>query len=127
MEERIWHMAYDEGVPASIDYEPIPLSGLLERSARNHGERSALAFLNYSATYAALHDEVRRLATALARLGVEPGTRVGIQMPNLPQTVIGFLGTLRAGTMLTNGLAEVWIGARIPLFVVSANPVTELV
>ena len=46
------------------------------------------------------------MATALAALGVAKGTRVAIQAPNLPQTVIAIFATLRAGgiTVLTNPL-----------------------
>jgi long-chain acyl-CoA synthetase len=42
----------------------------------------------------------------LLRLGLAPGDRVAIQLPNLPQTAIAFLGTLRAGgvAVMTNPL-----------------------
>ncbi len=106
MEERRWHKAYDEGVPASLDYEELTLPGILDRAASRFGARPALSFQNTTLTYLQLKDDVDRLATALAELGVTKGTRVAIQAPNLPQTVIAIFATLRLGgiTVLTNPL-----------------------
>jgi long-chain acyl-CoA synthetase len=57
-------------------------------------------------SYRQLKDRVDRFAAALAGMGVERGTRVAIQLPNLPQTVIAFYGTLAAGgtAVMTNPL-----------------------
>lgn len=46
MEERIWHQFYDEGVPASIDFEDVALPRLLDRTAAEYGDATALTFLN---------------------------------------------------------------------------------
>lgn len=50
-------------------------------------------------TYRELREHVLRFAAALAKLGVERGTRVAIQMPNLPQTVIAYHAVLRLGAI----------------------------
>src|SRR6185436_1969859 len=57
-------------------------------------------------TYRELKDQVDRLATALAALGVAKDQRVAIQLPNLPQTVIAYYATLRLGAqaVFTNPL-----------------------
>ena len=94
---RVWHAAYDAGVPPTLAYEPLTVPQLLEQAASRHPGRPALRFLNRRMSYAELHGEVRRLATALAGLGVEPGTRVGIQLPNIPQAVIAYFATLSLG------------------------------
>ena len=106
MEERRWHKAYDEGVPPSIIYEELTLPEMLDSAAARFGHRPAITFQNATLTYSQLKNEVDRLATALAALGVAKGTRVAIQAPNLPQTVIAIFATLRAGgiTVLTNPL-----------------------
>jgi long-chain acyl-CoA synthetase len=103
---RIWHQFYDEGIPPSLDFEALPLSAFLERSAQDHGDATALIFLNSRLTYRQLQDEVDRFATALTGLGVKRGTRVAIQLPNLPQTVIAFYAVLRLGAVvvMTNPL-----------------------
>ncbi len=106
MEERRWHKAYDEGVPPSLAYEELTLPEMLDRAAARFGHRPAITFQNATLTYSRFKNEVDRLATALAALGVAKGTRVAIQAPNLPQTVIAIFATLRAGgiTVLTNPL-----------------------
>ena len=106
MEERRWHKAYDEGVPPSLTYEELTLPEMLDSAAARFGHRPAITFQNATLTYSQLKNEVDRLATALAALGVAKGTRVAIQAPNLPQTVIAIFATLRAGgiTVLTNPL-----------------------
>jgi len=106
MEERRWHKAYDEGVPPSLTYEELTLPDMLDRAAARFGHRPAITFQNATLTYSRFKNEVDRLATALAALGVAKGTRVAIQAPNLPQTVIAIFATLRAGgiTVLTNPL-----------------------
>jgi len=106
MEERRWHKAYDEGVPPSLTYKELTLPDMLDRAAARFGHRPAITFQNATLTYSRFKNEVDRLATALAALGVAKGTRVAIQAPNLPQTVIAIFATLRAGgiTVLTNPL-----------------------
>jgi len=106
MHPRTWHQFYDKGVRPSLDFEALPLSAFLDRSARNHGDATALIFLNSRLTYRQLQNEVDRFATALAGLGVTSGTRVAIQLPNLPQTVIAFYAVLRLGgvVVMTNPL-----------------------
>ncbi len=106
MNNRPWHAFYEDGIPASIAYEELTIPGILERAAVRYGDRPALIFMNRRLTYTQLKDEVDRLATALARLGVQPGDRVAVDLPNLPQTVISYLAILRLGAVavMTNPL-----------------------
>lgn len=101
-----WHVHYDDGVPPALDFEDVPLHEFMARAASKWGDREALAFLNCSFSYSELLDKVNRCATALVGLGVGPGTRVAIQLPNIPQTVIAFHGAMRAGAevVMTNPL-----------------------
>ena len=48
-------------------------------------------------SYEELDEAVNRFAAALQAMGVGPGDRVAIILPNCPQFVIAFYGTLRAG------------------------------
>lgn len=76
MERRIWNEAYDAGVSPEMAFEEVTLTENLDRAAREYGRRPGLIFGNGTMTYAKLKDQVERLATALVRLGVEPGARV---------------------------------------------------
>ncbi len=61
------------------------------------GERTALSYDGTDSSYEAFWGQVRRFSGALQERGFEPGDRVGLYLPNLPQYVIGFFGTLHAG------------------------------
>ena len=106
MEERVWHQFYDDGVPASIDFEDLTIPRFLERSAAEYGDAIAVIFMNSRLTYRQLKEEVDRFATAMADLGVGKDTKVAIQLPNLPQTVIAYYATLSLGAqaVMTNPL-----------------------
>lgn len=106
MHERTWHKSYDAGVPTSIDYQETCLSGFLDKSAKQLPDSTAVVFMNARLTYSQLAEHVDRLATALVALGVEPGVRVAIQLPNLPQTVIAFFAAMKVGAqvVMTNPL-----------------------
>ena len=106
MTDRAWHRAYDEGVPPSLEYEALTLPQFLARSVTNHPAATAVIFENCRLSYRALGEEVARFATALASLGVAKGTRVAIQLPNVPQTVIAYYAVLALGgeVVMTNPL-----------------------
>lgn len=126
MSSRPWLSSYDAGVPTEIPREERTLVELLDAAVREFPERPALIFRNRVLTYGELTDHVSRLAGALRELGVEPGTRVAIQVPNLPQFVIGYYATMRLGAIpvLTNPLytareiAQQWNDAECTVAVV---------
>ncbi len=106
MEARVWHQFYDSAVPSGLSYASLTLPEMLERSAAAYPDTVAIEFLGSRLTYRRLKGDVDRLATALAALGVTPGTRVAIHLPNLPQTVIAYYATLSLGAqvVMTNPL-----------------------
>ncbi|SFI19912.1 MULTISPECIES: acetate--CoA ligase [Microbacterium] len=50
-------------------------------------------------TYAELTDEVKRLANVLLGLGVEPGDRIAIYMPMIPEAIAAMLASARIGAI----------------------------
>ncbi|HLC35183.1 MAG TPA: alpha/beta fold hydrolase [Anaerolineales bacterium] len=95
--ERPWLAHYDNGVPHTIAVPDVPLQRFLQSSARRFPRRRAIVFEGGGMSYRRLDQESDRLAQALARLGIGPGRRVMILLPNLPQTVVTFFGVLKAG------------------------------
>ena len=99
--ERIWLKSYEAGVPATLSYPKVPLYHFLEESARRIPRNPAilLAAKQFSSifTYRQVDLLANRCANALIWLGVRPGDRVAIQLPNFPQFVVGFYGALKAG------------------------------
>jgi long-chain acyl-CoA synthetase len=99
MEPRPWHRFYTEGIPQDVPNEGLTLPQLLDRTAARWPDRTATLFEGGRLTYRELKDAVDRLATALVDLGIRPGDRVAIQLPNLPQCVIAYYGVLRTGAV----------------------------
>ena len=63
------------------------LDGILSHAAASVPDRVAVTCGDVSRTYAEVQDRARRLAAALAGLGVEKGDRVALWAPNRPEFV----------------------------------------
>lgn len=99
VKERPWLSYYGSGVPFTIAIPRVPLFSLLHSAVRRFPSHIALAFEGKRLTYQRLHEESHRFANALRSLGVQKGERVMLILPNLPQLVISFYGTLQAGAV----------------------------
>ncbi len=106
MTNRIWQAHYDDGVPSDLPHSDATLVDFLETASVKHPNKPALVFMNCRMTYGQFMDHVQRLGCAMSRLGAGPGTRVAIQLPTLPQTVIAYYAALYIGcqVVLTNPL-----------------------
>src|SRR5690349_24282046 len=100
MAERPWLRSYDPGIPADIELPNAPLQTFLSRAANQFPDRTAIRFFGRSISYRELDELANRFANALIALGVKPGDRVGLLMPNCPQMVLAYYGGLRAGAVL---------------------------
>lgn len=97
--EKPWLTSYPQGVPPSVDYPKIPLFGLLEEAAHKHPDHPAILYYGRRISYRELDESVGAFAAALHDLGVRQGDRVSINLPNIPQFVMAFYGTLRLGAI----------------------------
>lgn len=95
-------------IPTTCMYPECTLPELLARSASRFPDAAALYFYGYRITYDELNRLVTRCARGLQRLGVRPGDRVAIMLPNSPQCIIAYYGALRAGAIVvqTNPLYQ---------------------
>ncbi len=96
-----WLKHYDENVPAHIDYPEINLFEILDKSAEEFGNQTAIWFQKKKISYKEFKETADRLATALAELGVKKGDTVAIMIPNFPQFLLSFYGILKAGGVVT--------------------------
>ncbi|ARK31662.1 AMP-binding protein [Halalkalibacter krulwichiae] len=92
-----WVDRYEKEIPASINYPKKALHELVEEVAERYPNHVALEFLGKSLTYKVFVQSARRFANHLQTLGLERGDRVAIMLPNCPQSVIAYYGTLMAG------------------------------
>ncbi len=95
-----WVRHYQPGVPAEIELPTESLCAMFDRSVAEAGPATAMTFFGHRTTYATLGDEVARAAEGLRRLGVEPGDRVALALPNCPQHVVSFYAVLRLGAVV---------------------------
>jgi len=76
------------------------LSSVLARAAADHGRRPAVLLDDLVLSYSQLQDAAGRAAALLSSLGVAPGDRVGVMLPNVPAFPIAFYGALAAGAIV---------------------------
>ena len=99
MSEHPWTRFYEKDVPAALTYPDSTLGAVLSQTAQKFPDHTALLFYGARISYAGLDRLVNQFAHALLRLGVQSGDRVAIMLPNVPQMVIAYYGTLRTGAI----------------------------
>jgi long-chain acyl-CoA synthetase len=88
----------------------LNLGTILEASARDRADHPALRLGERVVTYAQLDRAARGVATALRARGVQPGDKVALLIPNVPEFTIAYFGILYAGA------------AVVPINVLAAAP-----
>jgi len=99
---RPWFKHWPAGVPQTIDYPRIPLDQVLRDTAAKYPERTAVTYFDHQMSYAELDAESDAFAAALQEMGVVKGDRVALFLPNVPQFVVAFFGTLKARAVVTS-------------------------
>jgi long-chain acyl-CoA synthetase len=74
-----------------------PVFAAVERMCQKYPDRPAIIYLGETWTYAQLKELIDRFANALYNLGVRQGDKVMLYIPNCPQFIAGFLGSMKAG------------------------------
>ncbi len=97
-----WIDHYDYWVRPHMNYPRRPLWEILRIAASDVPDKPATAFLGAQLTYSELKNRSDRLATALARMGIRKGDRVGVMLPNCPQYAIAAFAILRTGAIVVN-------------------------
>lgn len=79
--------------------EVSPLGDLLYRAAQQEPGRDALVLPSQSATFAQLLTGATQVARGLVALGIQPGSNVGILIPNCVEYAEALLGTALLGAV----------------------------
>ena len=109
--EKPWLNEYDSGVPATIDYPPVPVHQFLLDAAAKYPNKPALIFgsvveplgnrlMDTSMSYRELLRLTYKFAAALQGLGVKKGDRVAVHMANCPQFVIAYYAASMVGATI---------------------------
>src|SRR5262245_2487869 len=99
---RPWLNHYNFWIPAHMNYPRRPLHEILRITAAEVPDSPATAFLGKHLTFLELREQADRFATALIRLGIKQGDRVGIMLPNCPQYLVATFAILRLGATVVN-------------------------
>lgn len=95
-----WLNNYDDGVPASLaPYPERDLTDYLREAAARWPDRPALFFKGSAVSYSRLEEESDSLGAALEDMGVKPGDRVGICLPNCPQFLVAEFAAWKIGAI----------------------------
>src|SRR5215208_4696308 len=104
MKDYPWFAAYPKGIPREIGaLEYGSLVELFEKSSAKYSDKVAYENMGIKITFG----EIDRLSTAFGaylqqELGLKKGDRIAIQMPNLLQFPVAFIGALKAGLIVVN-------------------------
>ncbi|NWF53215.1 MAG: AMP-binding protein [Syntrophaceae bacterium] len=98
--ERPWLKFYDTHVPHSLEYPDIPLPRILDEAADRFPDRVGVLFFGARIRYRDLRAHANRFAHALQEIGVKKGGRLGLLMPNMPQTIISAFGAMKTGVLV---------------------------
>ena len=93
-----WLGSYGE-VPFHLDYPELSMSGAVLATAAADPDFPALSFMGRKVPYRTLVEEVERTARAFYALGVRPGGRVLVCLPNVPQAIYCLYGLNRIGAV----------------------------
>ena len=101
--EKPWLKNYPEGVPHEIDLSHYSsLVEIFEEAFKRYPNRIFLESMGKMLTYRELDCLSRDFAVYLQTVGLEPGSRVAIMLPNVTEYLVSMLGTLRAGFVVVN-------------------------
>ncbi|HWA42759.1 MAG TPA: long-chain fatty acid--CoA ligase [Hypericibacter adhaerens] len=97
-----WLTSYPADVDWNAAIEPQPVYALLDHAVATWPERVALNFMGRRTSYAELGRLVDRAAVGLAALGVGPGVKLGLFLPNCPYFVVLYYAALKTGATVVN-------------------------
>ncbi|MFM7704140.1 MAG: AMP-binding protein, partial [Rubrivivax sp.] len=101
--QRPWLQNYPPNVPAELRTDVYPsIAALIEEGFTRYAEREAAVCLGSSLRFSHVDEMSEALGAWLQARGLEPGARVALMMPNVPQYMVAIAAVLRAGYVVVN-------------------------
>ena len=97
MKTKPWLNSYAQGVKESLDYEEMTMSECLVRTAKNYPDTTGLIYFKKKISFKSFNDQVNQAANAFIQLGIKPGDKVAMLLPNIPQMAIATYAVWRIG------------------------------
>jgi long-chain acyl-CoA synthetase len=99
----IWYESYPPNVPREIDVNQYEsLVQFFDECVAQFRERVAYVSVGEDMTYGELARKAAALAAYLQGIGVKPGDRVAIMLPNTFQYPVSLFGVLKSGAVVVN-------------------------
>jgi long-chain acyl-CoA synthetase len=98
----VWQDHFDHPTDWAQQFAPLSLPGMLKAVADRDGARPLIDFYGRRYSYAQCYDSARRFACGLIALGIKPGERVGLYLPNVPHYITAYYGSMMAGAIAVN-------------------------
>src|SRR5690625_2457672 len=92
-----WLQHYPAEIPSTVDFDEKPLYSFLLESGKRYKEKKALHFMGKEISFSELMLRAKQMANFLQSKGLKKGDRVASMLPNSPQAVITYYGTMMAG------------------------------
>ncbi|MFX1318561.1 MAG: long-chain fatty acid--CoA ligase [Promethearchaeota archaeon] len=98
MKEMLWHKyKWPKEVRKSLKYPDEPLYTILDKAAKESGDRPYTVYSGVSHTFSEVLESANRIANFLHSKGIKKGDRVAVFLPNVPHYPPVFFGILKAG------------------------------
>ena len=110
---RFWKKSYDPGID-DLDPKEFEVSYVeaMRRTFNELPKKLAIAFYGTEITYGELDKLSNEFANMLIQNGLEKGDVLGINIANIPEYVIGLLGGLKAG-LIVSGVSPLMSAVQI--------------
>jgi long-chain acyl-CoA synthetase len=97
-----WLARYPADVDWGAEIGVKPMHALLDDAVARFGQRVCIDFLDRRYSFAEIGRLANKAAKGLKDLGVGPGVKVGLHLPNCPYFVICYYAVLKAGGTLVH-------------------------
>ncbi|WP_372023999.1 long-chain fatty acid--CoA ligase [Tistrella mobilis] len=100
--EPVWLRKYPADVNWRKTISPAPLTSLMDHAVKTFADRPAVDFLGKILTFGEIGRMVGQAAKGLQQIGVKPGDRVGLFLPNTPYSIVYYYAALTIGATIVN-------------------------
>lgn len=94
-----WLAHYEKSVPQTVTIPEQTIAEVFDAAVRSHSQHPAYIYFGRRFAYAEIDRMVEQFAAFLQHLGVKPGDRVAIILPNVPQYPIVHYAVMRLGAI----------------------------
>ncbi|MDZ7696942.1 MAG: AMP-binding protein [Deltaproteobacteria bacterium] len=78
----------------------LNVSNIISRHVKTHPEKTAIIFGDRRISYGELDQAIDRAAVGITEMGLKRGDVLSLFLPSIPELIIAYLGTVRAGVTL---------------------------